>query len=501
MHNSHTRAWQPGGGADALALPTPAEMARIDGIAGRTTPIAQLMEHAGRAVARSVMRHAAPCRVLVLCGPGNNGGDGYRAAAYLAAQGWPVSVAAPAPPSGEAAQAAADWRGPVVDFAPQEAERADLVIDALFGAGLSRPIDTQVESVLNAARRLVAVDIPSGVDGATGAVRRYAPQAWLTVTFFRLKPGHLLEPGRGLCGVLECADIGIAPDVLDEVPVQTWRNAPGLWSIPAQSAASHKYSRGVVTVCGGAAMPGAARLAAAAARASGAGLVRIAALSGGEMYRLGAPGLIVDDPPLPALMEDERRKVWVCGPGLTEAEVRTCLRPLIDAGRRVLADAGAFSLAAGDPSVLLGAAVITPHAGEFARVFGQPGDDRPAAARRAAAQTGAVVVLKGSDTIIAAPDGRVAINDHATPALATAGSGDTLTGVIAALLAADMPAWEAACAGVWMHGDAGIRAGAWILAEDLDRHLGTAREAAAGACAPAGAAGAGFSGPAGRLRR
>jgi len=476
----------PDGTPAALALPTPQEMAAIDALASRTVPIGDLMDHAGRAVARAIMQHAAPCRVLVLCGPGNNGGDGYRAAAWLAHAGWPVCVAVLAPPRGAAAvAAAAAWAGPVVAFDPQEATRADLVVDAVFGAGLSRPMDERVEAVLRAARRVVAVDMPSGVDGATGAVLRFAPQAWLTVTFFRPKPGHVLEPGRGLCGALVCADIGIAGDVLDHVAVRTWRAAPALWSLPGQGADSHKYSRGVVTVCGGGAMPGAARLAAAAARASGAGLVRIAAFGGGDAYRLGAPGLVVDDAPLDVLMGDARRKVWVCGPGLTEDEVRRCLRPLINAGRTVLADAGAFSLAAGAPDVLREAAVITPHAGEFARVFGAPGADRLAAARRAAAQTGAVVVMKGSDTVIAAPDGRAAINAHATAALATAGSGDTLTGIIAALLAAGVAPWEAACAGVWMHGDAGIRAGAWIVAEDLDRHLGGARQAASGLMAPA----------------
>ncbi|WP_246495208.1 NAD(P)H-hydrate dehydratase [Ameyamaea chiangmaiensis] len=459
-------------------------MAAIDRSAARTVPVSVLMEYAGRAVARAVRRFLPPGRVLVLCGPGNNGGDGYVAARHLAAAGWPVAVAGLAAPQREAAQAAAAWDGPVVPFDTAEVARADIVIDAVFGAGLSRPVAGHVAEVLRAARRVVAVDTPSGVDGATGAIVGYAPAAALTVTFVRLKPGHLLQPGAGLMGRLVCADIGVPARVFEDVAVKTWRNDPALWDVPAQTAVSHKYSRGVVSICGGATMPGAARLSAAAARASGAGLVRIAALGGSDLYRLGAPGLVVDDPPLDALLSDERRKVWICGPGLTEAEVDTCLPALLGAGKAVLADAGAFAVAAGQPDRLRGAAVLTPHAGEFRRVFGDPGADRLAAARAAADRTGAVVVLKGSDTIVAAPDGRAAVNVHASPALATAGSGDTLTGVIGALLASGMPPWDAAAAGVWMHGEAGLRAGAWIVAEDLDRTLGDARRAASRDIAP-----------------
>ena len=187
------------------------------------------------------------------------------------------------------------------------------------------------------------------------------------------------------------------------------------------------------------------------------------------------PGLIVDSGPLDDLLRDTRRHVWVCGPGLSVDEVAATFPALVHAGRDVIADAGAFTMAAGQPDRLKGAAIITPHIGEFSRVFGGPGPDRVAAARQAAARTGAVTVMKGPDTIIASPDGRVAINSHATPMLGTAGSGDTLTGIIAAMLAAGMPRWDAACAGVWMHGDAALHAGEWPVAEDFDRHLGAAR--------------------------
>jgi len=470
---------QPSGAiARHLLLPAPAEMARIDAAASVHVPVATLMESAGRAVARAIRQHTRPCRVLVLCGPGNNGGDGYVAARRLAEHGWPVSVAMPAAPrpGGDAAAAAAAWRGPVVPFTAESAARFDLVVDAVFGAGLSRDVGADIAAVLGAAPRLVAIDMPTGVDGATGAVRGHAVAAGLTVTFCRRKPGHLLLPGRTLCGRVIVADIGIPEAAVATVPIRTWHNEPGLWRPPACGVDSYKYSRGVVSICGGAEMPGAARLSAAGARAAGAGLVRLAVGESAGIYRMTAPaGLIVDSGPLAQLLEDSRRRTWVCGPGLSVAEVAATFPALVRARRDVIADAGAFSMAAGAPQRLEGAAIITPHIGEFSRVFGRPGPDRLTAARNAAARTGAVTVLKGPDTIIASPDGRIAINDHATPMLGTAGSGDTLTGIIAALLAAGMPRWEAACAGVWLHGDAALHAGAWPVAEDFDRHVGAAR--------------------------
>ena len=464
-----------------LSVYSPDEMGKIDHISAQTVPVSVLMENAGRAVARAILRYEKPARVLVLCGPGNNGGDGYVVARHLYDAGWPVAVAemvAPKP-GGPAAEASARFRGVRVPFSVQESARADLVVDAVFGAGLSRDVAGLPVEVLQAARRVVAVDIPSGVDGATGLVRGYAPKAVMTVTFCRFKPGHLLYPGREYLGRLILADIGIPQTALDQVPPTTWQNEPGLWHLPIPGPESHKYTRGVVSICAGESMPGATRLCAGGARAAGAGLVRVAAGAGAAAYKLGAPGLIIDDAPLPTLLEDKRRRVWVCGPGLTEAEVQATLPVLLAAGKSVLADAGALSASAGDPEKLKGVAVITPHIGEFTRVFGPVGSNPPEHVRQAAQQIGAVVVLKGASTMIAAPDGRLAINNHATPALGTAGSGDTLSGVISALLAAGMPAWEAACAGVWLHGEAGRQAGPWPVAEDLDLHLGAAREKAA----------------------
>ena len=454
--------------AGRTELLTPEEMGQADAAApalGVPGPV--LMANAGRAVARAVRARFRPCRTLVLCGPGNNGGDGYVAARLLQQQGWPVAVAALTPPraGSDAADAARHWHGPAVPFAAAEAARAALVIDAVFGAGLARDVTGVVADTLRAARQVVAVDVPSGVDGATGAVRGYAPQAALTVTFFRLKPGHVLLPGRTLCGDLVLADIGMPAGVLSDP--RTCLNVPGRWHLPALAPDAHKYSRGHVTVLGGAAMTGAARLAADAARRAGAGMVSIAARGRADVYRAGAPGLIVTEAPLAELLTDSRRHVWVCGPGLGVEAARDALPALLAAGRCVVSDADALTAFAGNPDALRGAAVLTPHAGEFARVFGAAGDDRLAACCAAASRTGAVVLLKGSDTIVAAPDGRAAINASAPPWLATAGAGDVLAGMIAGLLAQGMPAWEAACAAAYLHGRAADAAGIGMVAEDL----------------------------------
>ena len=451
-------------------LLTPEQMARADaaspalGVPGPT-----LMANAGRAVARAICARFRPCRTLVLAGPGNNGGDGYVVARLLQQAGWPVSLAPLSPPraGSDAADAASRWHGPQAPFTPDAAAHAELVIDAVFGAGLARDVGGIVADTLRAARRVVAVDVPSGVDGTTGAVRGYAPQAVLTVTFFRLKPGHLLLPGRELCGETLLADIGLPQAVLQQVRPDTYANTPELWHIPMPGPHSHKYSRGHVTVVGGATMTGAARLAADAARRGGAGLVTIAATGRGDIYRGGSPGVLVSDAPLAELLADRRRNVWVCGPGLAPEAARAALPVLLSAGRCVVADADVFSAFAGDPDALRGAAVLTPHAGEFARVFGDSGTDRVAAARAAAARTGSVVLLKGADTIIAAPDGRVAINASAPPWLATAGSGDVLAGLIAGLLAQGMAPWDAAAAGAFVHGRAAVIAGPGLVVEDL----------------------------------
>lgn len=469
-----------------IDLLTPAQMARAD--AASAVPVEQLMEAAGRAVARAAAARFRPCRVLVLAGPGNNGGDGYVAARRLHEAGWPVAVAAMAPPrpGGPAADAAGRWAGPVVPFAPEEAARARLVIDALLGAAPARPLAPGAAAVLRAAGGpVLAVDVPSGLDGLSGEALGDVAAAAVTVTFARLKPGHLLLPGRALCGELVLADIGLPAEALargleGEEP-RSFRNAPGLWRLPAPEADAHKYRRGHVVVAGGA-MPGAARLAASAARRAGAGLVTLAATSpeAARVFASGEPGIIVADPPAKALLADGRRNAWVIGPGLApDGETRRLLDAAIWAGRSIVVDAGALAASAGQPDALRGAAVLTPHAGEFTRIFGEIGPDRVAAARAAAWRTGVVVVLKGPDTVIAAPDGRAAINHNAPPSLATAGTGDVLAGTLGGLLAQGMAPFEAACAAVWLQGAAAPQ-GPGVVAEDVLAGLPAALRAAMG---------------------
>lgn len=456
-------------------LLTPEEMAAVDRAAPDfgVTGLA-LMESAGRAVARAVRRRFAPCRVIVLCGPGNNGGDGYAAARHLAQEGWPVTVAALAPPraGSDAAEMDKLWRGPRVEFSPDSVRHAELAIDAIFGAGLSRDLGDSVALVLAAAKRIVAVDVPSGLDGRTGQPRGDVAHADVTVTFVRYKPGHLLLPGRTLCGEIVLSDIGMPAAALLRNHINTFANVPDLWELPTLSLDGQKYTRGMLSVLAGSEMAGAARMASLAARRAGAGLLTLVVKGNGDVLRATEPGLIVTERPLSELLEDQRRKTWLCGPGLGIERAQKVLPRLIAAKRQIVADADALGACAGAPEKLKGVSIITPHGGEFAKLFGPIGEDKLAAARAAAARIEAVVVLKGADTVIVAPDGRAAINHNAPPSLATAGSGDVLAGIIAGLLTQGMTAWEAAAAGVYLHGEAARRAGhtlegAGLIAEDL----------------------------------
>ncbi len=460
-----------------LLLINPEQMNKIDQIAASHLPIFVLMKNAGLSVARAVMQFYKPCKILVLCGPGNNGGDGYVVAHILANEGWPVKVAVlKSPREGtDAYKAAQQWGGDTVPFNKQSVKDAELVIDAVFGSGLSKDLDDQLAIILKAAEHIIAIDMPSGVDGKTGEIKGYAPHAELTVTFCRAKPGHYLLPGREYIGKLVIGTIGIPQSILVNPSFKTWLNEPGLWEVPHSLIEDYKYSRGIVNVIGGGQTTGAARLSSLAASSMGAGLVHIFAFGSKDVYLMTSPCFMVDEGDLKDSLKDARRKVWVCGPGLMEDEVHTALTELISANKVIVADASA--LTKDNINLLKKCAVLTPHIGEFKRVFGDIKNCRITAVKEAAKSLDTVIVLKGPDTIIVSPDGRVAINCHANARLATAGSGDVLTGIIATLLACGMPNWEAACAGVWIHGEAALlHENSWPNAVDLIHHLGKARD-------------------------
>ncbi|MBV9862203.1 MAG: NAD(P)H-hydrate dehydratase [Alphaproteobacteria bacterium] len=468
------------------ALLSPRQMGEADrltimsGIAGIA-----LMEQAGRAVADAVARRWSPRPVLVLCGPGNNGGDGFVAARRLAAAGWPVRVALlgeRAGLRGDAAEAAARWPGPVEPLSPAALEGAALGIDAIFGAGLARAVDGVAREVVEMVgeRRLpiVAIDVPSGVDGASGQVRGCAPRAALTVTFFRRKPGHLLLPGRIHCGETVLAQIGIEDAVLDRIAPTIVANDPAWWldELPRPGLDSHKYSRGHAIVAGGAVMTGAGRLAARAAARLGAGLVTVASpVEAFPIYAAALTGVIVHPvrglEDFAALLADARRNAALIGPGAgLGAETQAKTLAILAAEKRTVLDADALTCFAEHPQSLFAAirspCVMTPHEGEFGRLFKAPGS-KPERALGAARASGATMLLKGADTVIAAPDGRIAINGNASPDLATAGSGDVLAGMVLGLLAQGMEPFAAAAAAVWIHGETGRRFGAGLIAEDL----------------------------------
>ncbi|MGE0257864.1 MAG: NAD(P)H-hydrate dehydratase [Alphaproteobacteria bacterium] len=463
------------------------------GVADRLTiagglPGSVLMESAGRAVADAVSRRWPRRPIVVLCGPGNNGGDGFVAARLLAERGWPVRVALLGDRQalkGDAAIAAKRWSGPVEPLATASLTGAGLVIDAMFGAGLARPIDgipRDLVAALDPDVPVVSVDVPSGVDGASGEVRGIAPRATLTVTFFRRKPGHLLLPGRDLCGETVLAAIGIPAAVLDKVEPLVAVNHPDWWLplFPWPSPESHKYTRGHALIAGGAVMTGASRLAARAAARAGAGLVTVAAPEATFQIYAGALTGIIVQPVVGIdgfreLLADIRRNVVLIGPGAgVGCETRAKVLAALAARKRVVLDADALTVFADERRTLLQSiqadCVMTPHEGEFARLFGHASGALPGKlerARHAAHESNAVVVLKGNDTVIAAPDGRAAINERAPPELATAGSGDALAGIVSGLLAQGMPACEAAAAAVWLLAETARRVGPGLVAEDL----------------------------------
>lgn len=466
-----------------VAVLTPRQMAKADRLAvAAGIPFEVLMERAGAATAREIARRWRPCRVVVLCGPGNNGGDGFVTARHLAAAGWNVRLALLGPRThlaGAAGHHAALWSGPVEPLTPAALEGAQLVVDAIFGAGLNRPLDGPVAEVLAAVAALpvVAIDVPSGVDGTTGRATSAIP-ATLTITFFRKKPGHLLLPGRSLCGEVVVADIGTPPSVLEQIAPDTFHNDPLLWcdALPQPHMDSHKYNRGYALIWGGWPMTGAARLAGQAAARIGAGVTTIAVPSEALAFYAAALTSIMVEPvttgqDLQRLLSDDRISGLLIGPGAGLGQAtKDRVLTMLGTGRATVLDADAITVFRDDPLALekaiTGTCVLTPHEGEFERLFDLQGD-KLTRCRAAARRSGAVVVLKGPDTVIAAPDGRAIINTNAPPTLATAGSGDVLSGLVLGLLAQGMAPFPAAAAAVWLHGEAAMTFGPGLIAEDL----------------------------------
>ena len=480
---------------------TTAEMERADRltIAGGTPRFA-LMMSAGQAVAETAMDLVEEGPILVVAGRGNNGGAGFVAAAELAARGREVSVillCERASLKGDAALAARGWKYPVLPFNPQAIGKPALIIDALFGAGLDRPVKGEpydmIEAVNAHGTPVLAVDLPSGINGTTGAPMGIAIRATETVTFFRRKPAHLLLPGRVHCGRVRVADIGIDPKVLEEIRPATFENVPSTWqhAFPVPKIDGHKYSRGhVLAVSGDLAATGASRLAARGALRAGAGLVTLASPS--DALAVNAVALTavmvraVDNAiQFADLLDDRRLNTSVIGPGAgVGPRTRDFVRTALTAKRNLVLDADGLTSFADAPERLFetikaaeGAPVVlTPHEGEFPRLFSDisnkhPGRSKLERVRAAAERSGAVVLLKGPDTVVAAPDGRATIASNAPPWLATAGAGDVLSGIIAGLLAQGVPAFEGASMGAWMHGEAAVEAGPGLIAEDLPETL------------------------------
>ncbi|MBY0383391.1 MAG: NAD(P)H-hydrate dehydratase [Xanthobacteraceae bacterium] len=464
------------------------------------TPGFALMQRAGEAVAEAAERLAPHGDILVVAGRGNNGGDGFVAATVLAGRGRKVAVALLCKPDslkGDAACAAGEWKGSLLPFTPGAIGKPALIIDAIFGAGLDRPVKGDPQVMIDAINAsgvpVLAVDLPSGINGSTGEVMGTAVRASETVTFFRKKPGHLLLPGRLYCGPVDVADIGIKESVLQTIGPDTFANVPELWrsSFPVLKVDGHKYGRGhAVVVSGGISETGAARMAARAALRAGAGLVTVA--SSREALPVNAAALTavmvraVDHPvEFGDYLKDPRLNAIVIGPGAgVGAHTRDFVLTALGHDRNAVLDADALTSFADQSDVLFNAiramsnaeVVMTPHEGEFARLFKSLADnDRHLSklerARLAAKESGATVLIKGPDTVVASPDGRATIASNAPPWLATAGAGDVLAGMICGCLAQRVPAFEAASMAVWMHGEAAHEFGPGLIAEDLPEML------------------------------
>jgi hydroxyethylthiazole kinase-like uncharacterized protein yjeF len=418
------------------------------------TSVEDLMERAGAALAEAAYRFAGPMPVLILCGPGNNGGDGYVAARHLAERGVAVRVAIIAEPKSEAAKwARSRWSGEV-ETLDDVTQPAPLLIDAMFGTGLKRGLEPfvlqQLSRLCRGAVASITCDVPSGVETDSGAELSPVPAFDMTVTFGALKPAHLLYPSIQACGRLVLADIGIEAD-------GSWHEI-GPPQLPPLDPGGHKYGRGLVHALAGT-MPGAIALAAKGAARAGAGYVRVSTSRPID----GIPSAIVQLDSAP--VNDDRIGCLLVGPGLGDVPPILTLALTSKAPKVIDADAITHL---GEPERLQGQdAIVTPHEGEFRKLFGELPGTKPERAQQAAKRSGAVVLYKGPDTLVASPDGRVGFAPKAPSWLASAGTGDVLAGIAAAMRARGLPAFEAASAAVWLHGRAAEIAGPGMIADDL----------------------------------
>ena len=452
-----------------------------------------LMENAGRAIADEIVKRWTPRATAVLCGPGNNGGDGFVVARLLREHGWKVHVALlgkRADLKGDAAEMAKRWKGDVAALSVKSLEGAELIVDALFGAGLSRPLSGIAAEVARATndswQPVVAVDVPSGIQGdSIQALNGICIRADITVTFFRKKPAHVLMPGRFHCGEVVVADIGIPESAIDAIAPRLFENGPDLWRYPWPDPLKHKYARGhCVVVSGPAHQTGAARLAARAALRVGAGLVSVASPLDAVTVNATALTAIMVKPfdgakGLSELLSDARLNAAIIGPGCgVGKETRDLVKAVLATKAAAVLDADALTSFQDNPSVLFKQlrepCVLTPHEGEFERVFPdllKKSTSRIEAAREAAKTAKCTVLLKGPDTVIAASDGHAIVNSHAPATLATAGSGDVLSGLIGGLMAQGVDSFKAAAMAAWLHGDAAFRFGPGLIAEDLPEEI------------------------------